>query len=1065
MSVLLERARGWRRQRALVESSLGAGRLFFGTLVVLTVSFWLDGFFLLPQAVRFGWWLAGGAGILVGAYLFLWLPWRRNRWSVVLDEVARAVPELRAHLLPAWELRESASPHTSKQLAEAHLQATEKLLEVLPPGKPVFRRVWSRRLRSLAAGAVVCLLTWPWVGKESWERVLRPWRDIPLEHYVAIRPGDSVWSLGQPATISVQSLAVAGGPRHAAETRLWLKTSGNWRPIGWERQTEDAAAFVVASVAEPLQYRLTWRSLESGIYRLDPRPVPQLESLQAKLSGETAAVPLSGADPLAARQGTWVVVSGRPNQPLARVFLKASFLPAPTALKCSADGGCEVGFFAQQDGSFQFDLEATDGRKDPAPVTYALKAVPDEPPTVELLSPLQPVQASPASVLPLAYSAKDDSGLTRATLLVRVPGRPETELPLQRFGRNPPKTFVGDYSWDLSGLPVGAKVAFRVKVFDDAVPSQSGVSEPGLVEIVDFEAGHRAAEQRWLKTEELLGRLADREERLRDRYAAGDAAGAKQELPGLPEAWKEAATSMDELSQAMNEDALANPGLSEEFSGLASDLRRTQSEDVPAALDADRRQDASGARSRHGHLAEAARRAQSQLKKGHSLQGLQDFYMQAGRLSQDGEQLASALDAMSGEKGGQFPSEALKRIQDTLKRIQDRMAELQKAIEALPAPAAGSAEAKTRRSYSMPLLSAQTSADALQAALRSGDMAMAAQIAQELARQLSQIETALTAAAASGAGAAPRSSAQLDRLQAQWSEVAEQQGHLLEASQGMEERRRDRFLAGQKDFLAKLAAEESVLVSSAAAWGADFPAGALPAMQTLRDEFTAGRADRALERVGIVSATLRDSAQRPSQRPDRPEAMRWFAATQEDIGRKLSQFPTTPPAEGPGSETAAASQRQSEVRGKTGKLQKDLQALQDEYGVAPMGAMEGLEGAQSEQHSAESSLDQGDTAGALGHQGKALEMLEQGRQSLERSAAAQKSIEMQMDEGFSRPASGVRSGPGGKMGARLEFVPMPTAKDYQPPKEIREELEHSLRERRPAAYDGIIKDYFKRISQ
>ena len=81
------------------------------------------------------------------------------------------------------------------------------------------------------------------------------------------------------------------------------------------------------------------------------------------------------------------------------------------------------------------------------------------------------------------------------------------------------------------------------------------------------------------------------------------------------------------------------------------------------------------------------------------------------------------------------------------------------------------------------------------------------------------------------------------------------------------------------------------------------------------------------------------------------------------------------------------------------------------------------------------------------------------------TAAAQKSIEMQMDEGFSRPASGVRSGPGGKMGARLEFVPMPTAKDYQPPKEIREELERSLREKRPAAYDGIIKDYFKRISQ
>ena len=42
---------------------------------------------------------------------------------------------------------------------------------------------------------------------------------------------------------------------------------------------------------------------------------------------------------------------------------------------------------------------------------------------------------------------------------------------------------------------------------------------------------------------------------------------------------------------------------------------------------------------------------------------------------------------------------------------------------------------------------------------------------------------------------------------------------------------------------------------------------------------------------------------------------------------------------------------------------------------------------------------------------------------------------------------------------------MPAAKDYQPPREIREELERSLREKRPEAYDALIKEYFKRLAQ
>ena len=60
---------------------------------------------------------------------------------------------------------------------------------------------------------------------------------------------------------------------------------------------------------------------------------------------------------------------------------------------------------------------------------------------------------------------------------------------------------------------------------------------------------------------------------------------------------------------------------------------------------------------------------------------------------------------------------------------------------------------------------------------------------------------------------------------------------------------------------------------------------------------------------------------------------------------------------------------------------------------------------------------------------------------------------------------GEPSGAGGLTGADTGFVPLPSAQDYMPPREIRRDLEESLQERRPRAYDPVIKDYFRRISQ
>ena len=86
-------------------------------------------------------------------------------------------------------------------------------------------------------------------------------------------------------------------------------------------------------------------------------------------------------------------------------------------------------------------------------LSYSLRTLADRPRSWSC-SPLQLLQASAADSIPIAYSAKDDGGLSRAWLLLRSAGRPEQEILLHRFGEARVRRRL---FWGLIGLPPGAR--------------------------------------------------------------------------------------------------------------------------------------------------------------------------------------------------------------------------------------------------------------------------------------------------------------------------------------------------------------------------------------------------------------------------------------------------------------------------------------------------------------------------------------------------------------------------------------------------------------------------------
>jgi len=353
----------------------------------------------------------------------------------------------------------------------------------------------------------------------------------------------------------------------------------------------------------------------------------------------------------------------------------------------------------------------------------------------------------------------------------------------------------------------------------------------------------------------------------------------------------------------------------------------------------------------------------------------------------------------------------------------------------------------------LPLGSASQAAEELRAALAAGDYERAARLARELSELLARVQRAI-GEAASGAGAAAlgEAASRLEKARGLWSEVLEEQSRVLEETQRLEEGRLSLLLEAQRELLARLEAREALLLSSAAAGALPLPAEALSGMKAAQGEFAARRVVNAEAQLGGVVARLRAESARHPQEP----AAEWFAAAQEDILRLLRKGPSPPILPGP--ESAAAAKAQAACRAKTAELGRELEGV---AALLPEGILERLAGAQGEQASAEGALEGGDSQRALGHEEKALSLLEQCGRGISDSAARQKGVEAGLSQPFAPAAVRVV----GPVGSRLGAVPLPSAKDYRPPRELREELERSLRERRPEAFDRIVKEYFKRISR
>lgn len=1059
------RARAWRgalRRRILLEAgcrAAGGSWTVFGLLALL------DSLVALPRQVRLGTFALGWVWPAWVLVCDLWGPWRALGWEQVFDAVARKWPQTRLVIPSAWGLRAgSAGPGVSEELRAEHMRRADILAESLPD-EPLERRVLSPAARRLAAAAAVVLSANLVVGDwDSWRRVLAPWRDAALERWLEVSPGDARLDWDSAATVIAKLLAV-DAPRGLRLEDLVLEVRsdrGAWRAAERTREGAGAtaAAWSLGALSAPLDYRLRWRDLTGRAYRLEPVAAPRWRRAVAEIRGSRARrrFVLGEEASLRARRGDWISIEAEPEALLASAAARLSGRP-PLPMRLEG-GRWKAGFPAAEDSILSFELVDAEGRRDPSPPAYALSVEEDAPPVAELLGPQVPLVASPEDFIKVAYSARDDGAVVRVWLVVRVPGRPDRIEPLA--SPNPPlEEVLGEHSWSLEGLAPGTRAEFWVEAADDALPPQTARSEKGLVEIVDVQAAHRAALAARAEAQVALERSALRAEAARDASLRGDLASSRAETAALGPEWTEASRALSEWSRRSAADPRGDPDLAGEAARAAEEFARAQTEGLAEASRALGASDLASAGREQAALAEQARGVQRAVKEGASAQSVQDMagvIDGARRASEAMSRRAEGLAARGRE--GTVSSAEFEALETELFKVEEALEALRRAVRDLPE---ASPESSSPLLRSLSLEEARGEVGQLRRALSSGDVAAAAKAAKRLAERLGEISKALQQAGRRAVEErSRRGQTAADAVRRSWREAVDAQTGATEDARALEEFRNNEVLSAQRVLLAELHGRQEAILSSAAVHHALWPEEARRSAVEVARQFHAGAVVDAVSRLRSIAALLRRQA---SLRPAEAASLLLFAEAEQSIAERL----------GAGVEAAAlnpekargAAQAQTRARQRVETLREEIVRLAREIGFLPGGLLRQVGAALAEQAGGERALRRGDSTEGLRRAEAALAILQEGGGGQDRPPEEGSSPSDGSGQGGGEEFVGgsVRSWRRGSSGASLGRVRLPSADDYRPPRELREELERSLGEPRPDVYDPEIKEYFKRLAR
>lgn len=241
--------------------------------------------------------------------------------------------------------------------------------------------------------------------------------------------GNAAVTVGRGINFVVEVNGMVPGPKDADAVKLLYRydESEPWqeRLLIEESGREWTTSLSAIEVRNGFWYRITGGDAATEEYRVRVRAAPAVTDFRATYHFRpyvARADEVRRDRELKALRGTEVLLRIRTNRALrdGRLEFEGKAMPVQGEVDPNDPHSLFVRFVLDEDGKYRVVFTSTEGEGYSDPIAYAVKAVPDKPPTVELTKPGRNIRLPADALLHLEGKASDDIGVKSLVLRMRV---------------------------------------------------------------------------------------------------------------------------------------------------------------------------------------------------------------------------------------------------------------------------------------------------------------------------------------------------------------------------------------------------------------------------------------------------------------------------------------------------------------------------------------------------------------------------------------------------------------------------------------------------------------------
>lgn len=1009
------------------------------------------------------------------------------------------------NLLNALELsRAPLREGVSEDLKNALIQEVSACLQEANPKdwiQPLKLKLYSLSLLAALSSFLILFLVPPRPLLTGWNKLFFG-DEKELARVLRITPAGGKVLAGESVTVTCELISLS----HPAP-KLFVHTSLGWKEVEGESEGRKTS-FLLKSLTEPTRYKVRWKTMESAVYAFLPVHPPRLANFTIQLTYPSytglAKETLQQEPQLQVWRGTKIEIEAQATKNLKEIqMITSEGVRLPVQL--SKGKKIKVDFFAQNPTVFHFEMEDTEGIQPREPAQYHIRIQEDRAPSVRLLAPVTDLIVGKEARIPFTFEIKDELGIPVLFLKVTRGDETSQRILLKRY-QPPVVEKIDDAEFAMSSIrPVAGellKLQLEAQDNDLVTGPKSGFSEIILVEIRSYEKEHQDLQKELkefrkdlleLLAEQILARLPDEKASWNEK---AQESLKKQSQPNLSA--EQIEKQLDKILERMERDPLTDFAVWNEHRAIQSSLGYLRSQIMQQAERNLKEQKFEEALKEQDFAIAELERLSTLSEELQKYAKMRDLMHQADRLAEKGGELSKKLsgsDSLNDELY-KLLSETLRETMEILKEIQKQMQELP---QELPEDFVNQPAVKE-----LNLDEISRSAEQLMEALQRRDMKAALEAAQELLRQAKAAREMIAKAAQefslASADAMEKRNQELFR---DLSKIVDQQEKMLEKTSLLESKRKQAYLERQKALLLELAARQKKVVTDSQATVAQLrqiPApnahelkalleAALPTMKSVLGELEKQNVIFSQKWLSDILQMLAPSLQIHAKLEElkvstplaahspTKEVLRLFSLSQKVVEirneeEQILEQLKNPPAlqehsfsQQDQKELENLSAEQKELAEQTRKLREQISRAAQETASIDLPVLDSLRSAQGEMNKASKSLKESRAETAQGQQQRALSHLRRGQEGMQQAMSQPQARARGGGAGERQSMIQPRNLPGGYTGFRTGMVDIPGAEEYLPPREFREELLESLKERYPKKEESVIKDYYKKLTQ